>query len=148
MFTVSTMSTIQISRQSVLIDKRRRSGDRRTVERRNWNTPVQIERRRSQERRQPEDRRRQDLHALYMQASHLADRLRSELAKVSRDNPISRLLVVQRFLLDHRPHQDNAWIMKWARRLRDTYDDSDRMEMCRDVFRALRDDEAAQIPGG
>jgi len=142
------MSTIQTPHQSLLTDNRRRSGERRMGERRQRNTPVQIERRRSQERRQFGERRQQDLHALYMQASHHADRLCSELGKVPADNPISRLLVVQRFLLEHRPQQDNAWIMKWARCLRDTYYDSDRLEMCWDLFRALHGDRAAQTLGG
>jgi hypothetical protein len=62
------------------------------------------------------------------------------LEKVPAANPISRLLVLQKFLLDHCPRQSNEWIMSWARRLRATYNRSDVVEMHRDVFRALHGD--------
>jgi hypothetical protein len=129
------------------VDNRRRSGDRRRGERRQRNIPVQIDRRHNQERRQHGERRQQDLHALYVQSSGQVDRLCSELAKVPADNPISRLLVLQRFLLDHRPQQSNEWIMHWARRLRDTYY-GDRAEMCGELFRALRGDRVGQTIEG
>jgi hypothetical protein len=113
-----------------LIANRRRSGDRRRTERRQRNIPVPIERRCGQERRRSGERRQQDLYAL-------ANRLCAELDKVPADNPISRLLVVQQFLLDQRPRQEDAWIMKCARVLRDTYCDGDREGLCSAVFRAL-----------
>jgi hypothetical protein len=123
------MSTIQ----SVLLD-RRHSGDRRLGERRQRNVPVLVERRRTQDRRRQGERRQQDLYALSVGC---ADRLCAELAAVPADNPISRLLVLQKFLRDHRPQQSNEWIMRWARRLRETYRVGDRARMREDVFLAL-----------
>ena len=117
--------------RSFFIDNRHRGGDRRLRERRLRRALVQIERLR------PGDRRQQGLRALYVQSNAHANRLCSELAKVPADNPISRLLVVQRFLLDHGPRQNHASIMRWARRLRDTYSDSDPLEMRWAVLCAL-----------
>jgi hypothetical protein len=133
------MSTFQTLPQNLLINNRHRSGDRRMAERRQRSVAVQIERRRSQQRRRPEERRQLDLNALHVQSIQHADRLCSELVRVPADNPISRLLVLQRYLLDHRPRQSNAWIMKWARRLRETYYGSNREAMCWAVFRALHE---------
>ncbi len=123
------MSTIQ----SVPLD-RRHSGDRRLGERRQRNVPVQVERRRTHDRRQGE-RRQQGRSGL---SPDFAGRLCAELAAVPADNPISRLLVLQMFLLRHRPRQSNEWIMRWARRLRETYRVGDRAKMRQDVFLALR----------
>jgi hypothetical protein len=130
------MSSIQTS-QHVLIA--RRSGDRRMEDRRKRNNPVGVERRTGQERRRLGERRQHDLYA--PSCAH-ADRLCSALAQVPADQPIVRLLVVQSFLLGHRPRQDNAWIMRWARHLRAAYCDSDRDGMRRAVFCALYGDKA------
>jgi hypothetical protein len=128
----------------LLIDNRPGSGDRRTAERRKRDVPARSERRHGQERRRREERQQQDLQALYMQSSDDTCWLCSQLGKLPADNPISRLLVVQRFLLDHRPRQDNAWIMRWARHLRETYDRGDLVGMCSSVSHALHGGRAHQ----
>jgi hypothetical protein len=123
------------------VENRRHRGDRRIGERRQRNIPVALERRRTPERRTPGERRQQDLRAfMFAQSSQQADRLCSELAKVPADNPISRLLVLQTFLLDHCPGRSNEWIMRWARHLRTVYSGGDIEEMRRCVFRALHGD--------
>jgi hypothetical protein len=74
-----------------------------------------------------------------VQSIHFADQLYTEVLKVAAENPISRLLVLQRFLLDHRPPQkSDEWLMKWARLLREICYDSNEEEMSEAVFRALR----------
>jgi hypothetical protein len=130
----------------MMIANRRRIGNRRRAERRQQNLPVLIERRQGQDRRRPGERRQQDLYVL---SSDYANRLCSELEKVPADNPISRLLVVQKFLLDHRSRREGAWmedarIMEWARELRDVYYGGDRKGMWSAVFRALYGDRASQ----
>ena len=145
----------------MIATNRRRGGDRRTGDRRQRNIPVLIERRRGQdrrsgdrrvgdgrqriapvqaERRQFGQRQEQGLRTLYEQSSFHANRLSSELAGVQEDNPVSRLLVVQRFLLDHAPQLNNERLMRWARRLRDTSSNGTRQEMRWDVFSALNRD--------
>jgi hypothetical protein len=119
------------------LDIRRASRERRLGERRRLSIPVDIERRRTQDRRHTEERRQQDLYA---QSSQHAQRLCSELAAVPADNPILRLLVIQKFLLECGPRKSNEWIMRWARRLRATFYNRGRVEMGWAVFRALYGD--------
>jgi hypothetical protein len=123
----------------MMLANRRRNRDRRRPERRQRNIPVPTEHRSGQERRSGE-RRQQDLFPL-------ANRLYAEVEKVPADNPILRLLVVQQFLLDRRPRQDNAWIMKWARELRDAYDDGDCERMWSAMSGALSGSLAQQTLG-